>query len=339
MKGFLLQYPTITRKLARFRKLLTQLELQPNAWADINPLKHTASLAFCIFRQISQSPWVQAMKQQSREGLSCIYRLSQVARYVQVAHNIMNHAQKHPNSCRNAQIVFLEPYPEIYGRWVHAEIQLLLHYELSGTKHWPRAIGSSTAACYQCRKVIQFHKFLTILQSHGRICSLWTLPNVSFPSEDSLHRVISAFNELNRHLNDLIGVDEQFGSSGNKLEPHKSARLMETAYREPTTSTANFMSPGLSARALRILAQDTHSTSSSSTISEADLREGDNTNYNGQKQQTYFTRDYNRPRSRADQAWLSTPLPAEQTFAKGYYRKRLSTACVILKSRLSLGSG
>ncbi|MCJ1382953.1 hypothetical protein MMC17_006066 [Xylographa soralifera] len=59
---------------------------------------------------------------------------------------------------------------------VHAEIQLLAHYELRPSKLAPRVISSSKKACYLCNLFFRYHGKYFIANSHGRMYEKWALP-------------------------------------------------------------------------------------------------------------------------------------------------------------------
>ena len=60
---------------------------------------------------------------------------------------------------------------------VHAEIQLLLFYEMHSELPRPRVICSSKSACYLCDLFIRMHGAFTMPRTHGRIYDKWTLPD------------------------------------------------------------------------------------------------------------------------------------------------------------------
>ncbi len=62
---------------------------------------------------------------------------------------------------------------------VHAEIQLLLHYELHPELQRPRVICSSKSACYLCNLFVRLHGVYHISRTHGRLYEKWTLPDLA----------------------------------------------------------------------------------------------------------------------------------------------------------------
>lgn len=63
------------------------------------------------------------------------------------------------------------------GWKVHAEIQLLLHYESAQIHPIPRIICSSKSACYLCHLFFDLHGRFQLSRTHGRIYEKWLLPS------------------------------------------------------------------------------------------------------------------------------------------------------------------
>lgn len=58
---------------------------------------------------------------------------------------------------------------------IHAEIQMLAHYELNPAKLPPRVIASSKDACYLCNEAVRLHGMYQVPSSHGRLYPGWRL--------------------------------------------------------------------------------------------------------------------------------------------------------------------
>lgn len=68
---------------------------------------------------------------------------------------------------------------------VHAEIQLLGHYEITSSEPRPRIISSNKQAYFLCNLFFRIHGVLIIGSSHGRLYEKWALPGdllMSVPS-------------------------------------------------------------------------------------------------------------------------------------------------------------
>ena len=60
---------------------------------------------------------------------------------------------------------------------VHAEIQLLFHYERNACKAPPRVICSSKKACFLCNLFFKVHGRFIVPSTHGRVYEKWALPS------------------------------------------------------------------------------------------------------------------------------------------------------------------
>jgi hypothetical protein len=62
---------------------------------------------------------------------------------------------------------------------VHAEVQIVCHYELHPAAKMPRVICSSKDACYLCNLFVQLHGKFHIPRTHGNVYTSWLLPPIS----------------------------------------------------------------------------------------------------------------------------------------------------------------
>lgn len=65
---------------------------------------------------------------------------------------------------------------------IHAEIQILTHYDLKPAKYPPRIIVSSKLPCPLCRAFFLCHRTYAVPESHGTLYRLWRLPAVGVDS-------------------------------------------------------------------------------------------------------------------------------------------------------------
>ena len=61
-------------------------------------------------------------------------------------------------------------------RFVHAEIQLLVHYELNPMNR-PRFVGASKKPCFLCYCFIRAHATYSVSRSYGEVFVQWTVPD------------------------------------------------------------------------------------------------------------------------------------------------------------------
>lgn len=66
---------------------------------------------------------------------------------------------------------------------IHAEIQLIAHYELERPVFLPRVICSSKDACVLCNIFVRMYGKIHTPRSHGRLYPGWRLPNLPRPND------------------------------------------------------------------------------------------------------------------------------------------------------------
>jgi hypothetical protein len=85
---------------------------------------------------------------------------------------------------------------------IHAEIQLVYHYELNTPRLPPRVICSSKDACFLCNTFILMHRKMHVPRYHGRLYPGWRLPLMS-----DLHDLHLKFNSaLENHIKDSLKI-------------------------------------------------------------------------------------------------------------------------------------
>jgi hypothetical protein len=86
-----------------------------------------------------------------------VRQLFKIANYWRFCCNLENHchSREYRHRFQNLQLHIIKKLPPeaargFEKRHVHAEVQLIVHYELSNPEVWPYAIGASKEACYLC---------------------------------------------------------------------------------------------------------------------------------------------------------------------------------------------
>ncbi|KAI3532642.1 hypothetical protein CABS02_13787 [Colletotrichum abscissum] len=87
---------------------------------------------------------------------------------------------------------------------VHAEVQLLLHYEQTPCSPAPRFIGCSKSACFLCDLLIKRHGKFHISFSHQRLYPKWTLPNVGWMTQKQVKAWRKVINDMTQELQAMI---------------------------------------------------------------------------------------------------------------------------------------
>ncbi|KAJ4286506.1 hypothetical protein N0V90_013206 [Kalmusia sp. IMI 367209] len=117
---------------------------------------------------------------------------------------------------------------------IHAEIQLVLHYELNPSNLPPRVVCSSKDACFLCNAFILMHGKMHTPRHHGRLYPGWRLP------------LIFNLNDLDLRFN--LTLQDQIKDSLKVL----LSRQKKTIYPDPNEST--LLTLQLSASTLRTAA-------------------------------------------------------------------------------------
>tara|TARA_R110002060_G_scaffold60016_2_gene69770 strand:- start:604 stop:2025 length:1422 start_codon:yes stop_codon:yes gene_type:complete len=97
---------------------------------------------------------------------------------------------------------------------VHAEIQLLFHYETYHPNLPPRILCSSKQACFLCNLFICEHGRFFVANTHGKLYEKWTFPSclcdLSMERANSLLAVLVRFsNAINKELKSQILLPEK----------------------------------------------------------------------------------------------------------------------------------
>jgi hypothetical protein len=117
---------------------------------------------------------------------------------------------------------------------VHAEIQLIFHYEMNPSELPARVVCSSKDACYLCNAFITMHGKMHMPRSHGRLYPGWRLP------------LIASLNDLSTRFN--LVLENNIGTSLGTI----LSRREKTVYPDPNEST--LLSLASSTSTLRTLA-------------------------------------------------------------------------------------
>lgn len=120
---------------------------------------------------------------------------------------------------------------------VHAEVQLVYHYELHAQLERPRVIGSSKSACYLCDTFVKLHSKFFISKTHGVLYPQWTLPDMSpgslSPAREQAIR--SSVRNLITGVEDLLR-DTWTRAQANRVQPNESA--ISLLHWTPLSSTS-----------------------------------------------------------------------------------------------------
>jgi len=87
---------------------------------------------------------------------------------------------------------------------IHAEVQLVLYYELRASRLPPRVVCSSKDACFLCNTFITMHGKMHTPRCHGRLYPGWRLPSMSQFSDLQLRLNESLEEQIKKSLQELL---------------------------------------------------------------------------------------------------------------------------------------
>lgn len=123
---------------------------------------------------------------------------------------------------------------KLLTRRVHAEIQILMYYEMHKQALLPSIICSSKLACYCCDLFVRCHGRFTVPGSHGKIYDTWALPDPSTLDARVATAVIPTIERFNAQLRQTIS-----SLAGRRMgqRPPPNESVASTVLSIPSTST------------------------------------------------------------------------------------------------------
>ncbi|KAF2210296.1 hypothetical protein CERZMDRAFT_45675, partial [Cercospora zeae-maydis SCOH1-5] len=230
--------------IAGFEAAFAQLEMGSSEQV-ISNLQRVIRQAFCLTVDGSQLPdrlralGFSATQLDVRE----VREVGKVANYWRTSRHLSICARRFHRQFAGATWRSLPTYKpsatsELYSQqFVHAEIQLLVHYELEKPKLMPRIIGVSKEACFLCDSFIRAHGQFSLSGAHRQVFPQWTIPDLKDFSFETAQRLRQALSQLSIEVN-----REYIGAQGRKL-PHRpfplqsAINLNAIRFASPSTST------------------------------------------------------------------------------------------------------
>jgi hypothetical protein len=171
-----------------------------------------------------------------------VQEVGKVSNYWRISHHLAVCSQRFRHLFANAEWYPLVKYGVssksqiITQQFVHAEIQLLVHYELTSPSLMPRAIGASKEACFLCDSFIRAHGYFSITGAHRQIYSQWTVPDLQQYTWQTINRFRQALSQV------YVEVEEEYQKAQLKLPwrpfPLQSAINLDVfQLKTPSTST------------------------------------------------------------------------------------------------------
>jgi hypothetical protein len=126
---------------------------------------------------------------------------------------------------------------------VHAEIQLLIYYELNSSEPPPRVICSSKKACFLCNLFIRLHGKFIIPSTHGRLYEKWTFPeSIESLPIDRAEKLGEVINRLSDFIKTELRI-EILKARKPHPAPYESIMFASTVWTPPNQSRSRLESP------------------------------------------------------------------------------------------------
>ena len=154
---------------------------------------------------------------------------------------------------------------------VHAEVQLLFHYEWNPCSLPPRIICSSKQACFLCNLFLRIHGKFAIPNTHGRIYEKWALPAEIQKNRNANRDILTTCREFVSTIENALQMELQSCRKPYPA-PHESMILNSVAGSQTNSSriSAHDFPPsqrtGLCERPLSILSKETLSPKGSRLV-------------------------------------------------------------------------
>lgn len=173
--------------------------------------------------------------------------IGKLARYYSAASELVCAARD--KECRVFQNIEIEPFEiptpacvQKTSEKVHAEIQLLFHYELYPDRPRPRIICSSKSACYLCNLFFRLHGGFFVPRTHGRLYEKWTLPDWSDVPVERHRDLAVILTRLRATLEDE--TQKASRSMERYLHPNESVLLPLARWPSSSALSRNRLSTG-----------------------------------------------------------------------------------------------
>lgn len=126
---------------------------------------------------------------------------------------------------------------------VHAEIQLLFHYERSPSNSPPRIICSSKQACFLCNLFFKMHGRFMVPSTHGRLYEKWALPAAVENTRDNVNEdILTTIRSFVSAVDDAL-IREMRSTRGPYPNPYESMILLSAACSQSNESAAAIRGP------------------------------------------------------------------------------------------------
>jgi len=147
---------------------------------------------------------------------------------------------------------------------VHAEVQLLFHYERNSCILPPRIMCSSKQACFLCNLFFRIHGRFTLPATHGRLYEKWALPDVVKDIGEADGGILTTLGSFVSAIEDAL-LREKQSTKTPYPDPHESMILHSVVCSQSNRSTSSARSSAASQRPVRC--EDPISASENGSVS------------------------------------------------------------------------
>ena len=169
-------------------------ELESDAALDIKYLSQIVEESYYLCTSDGMKAYVHKLESvrataQVASAVKCVRQIEKIATYWRIPISLSRASEKYSSLFSSIDLQYLVPYVSIptstsYESWaktchVHAEVQLVVHYDLHQDhgRLRPRAIGTSKYMCFLCLLFIKAHGHFFPANTHGRLYDQWTIPD------------------------------------------------------------------------------------------------------------------------------------------------------------------
>ncbi|KAH6652988.1 hypothetical protein BKA67DRAFT_536691 [Truncatella angustata] len=208
--------------LIDMKQVLLQLKNQHTKLLDPNTgdaildrlkkIAHYHSVAICLFeyakiKEVFKSSQVEAISQlpglipANHVSTDLAYALNSISLPYDAQNTLVQKIKIQKKAYRNYDPT--EKFSETVKRTlssgkVHAEVQLMFHYEMTQPSLRPRTIVSTKSACFLCNTLFRLHGKYHIPSTHGKLYPGWLLPSnagqLSTTLTEQLNTVVQGYN-------------------------------------------------------------------------------------------------------------------------------------------------
>ncbi|KAI7151810.1 hypothetical protein KC316_g13800 [Hortaea werneckii] len=179
-----------------------------------------------------------------------VRQIQAIANYKRICVHLTNVSRTYRQCFNDAELCFVEAPPkEIWPAkssqrfFVHAEIQMLVHYQRLPVEKRPQYIGTSKRPCFLCFHFIRAHNQYATRDSHGEVYNQWTVPaNHNYLSPSQRAGLTSALKQTSNAVRQALQrskAKRMTGSQTNK-QPQQQQSFIDLAVdalRTPSVST------------------------------------------------------------------------------------------------------